>query len=53
MEIGGSFHTSTRTSNATACNASRTPVYKMPYINLNIDLKQKANVSRPHIERNI
>ncbi len=39
METGGSHHTSTRTLNATAHNASGTPLYKPAYINLNDDLK--------------
>jgi hypothetical protein len=39
METGGFHHTSTKTSNATAHNASRTPLYKPAYVNLNDDLK--------------
>jgi hypothetical protein len=46
-ETGGSHYMSTRTSNATAHNASRTTLYKMAYINLNDDLKaeSKRNLS--------
>jgi hypothetical protein len=42
METGNFHHTSTRTLNAAARNASRTLLYKMAYINLNDDLKAES-----------
>ncbi len=42
METGCRHQTSTKTSNATDHDASRTPLYKTVYINLNDDLKAES-----------
>jgi hypothetical protein len=44
METGGFHHTSTRTSNSTARNASGTLLYKTAYVNLNDDLQAESEL---------